>query len=226
MLKIICEESGNEWDDMIPYVELATRGTQITNSIFSPAEIIFGKQINNAYNHLINKNNKIYGCCETYVREINEKLKYIHDVMREDIRKKHTKLESSTKVKKEFEIGNNVLVKCHLNDAGYKYDGPFKIEYIVGPNCYKIKNMVTGKYLVRNGCYLKRFQNSPISKSFRTSIKTVKSNETDPATRRNEEVINDEARNNSEFNDGDNARYPKRERQKTDRFINSKYTGR
>ena len=121
MLKILSQEHAKEWDEMIPFVEMAVRNTQIKKSLFTPSEVVFGRHINCAWN-LKYQNMKCFKSLDNYVKEIDTSMKQTHEILRRTIKDNFTKQKKAKNGRNEVFIeGEKVLIRTQIENNPHKF---------------------------------------------------------------------------------------------------------
>jgi hypothetical protein len=151
LLKTMTSELGKEWNDCLPWINMALRNSK-TNTRYSPNEIIFGRNMtdafvacdNSPYNHTLN--------CNSYVKKMREIII--------DIREKISKQFPIMKLQPNqvsLKIGDNYMVRIMGTKSGQQlYKGPYQVVKIIGHNAARLKNIENEEIIERNIKHLKK----------------------------------------------------------------------
>lgn len=179
MIRILSDEKCIDWPDTLPFVEMGLRTTNHSSIGFSPAEVIFGKAIDNIFLSRAGETAiKLYDSCGEYINQILEQAREIHSCIQ-------AKQPEGASHEPEFQPGDLVMVKRTPNDkaAPGPYRGPYKVVARVGDFAYRLMDEEKGGVILRNRRLLKRFLGEVEREQDRhTSIATQRSTTTESTT--------------------------------------------
>lgn len=150
MLKKYCWDTGNEWDEGVPFVLFAIREIPQESLRFSPAELVFGhsvrgplkvlkEQMLGLNNHLSSKENVL-----DYVARFRERVQEACAQAKDALSKAQVRMKhhfDKASVSRSFSVGDNVLVLLPIPGSALsaRFAGPYEVLGKRGETDYIIK---------------------------------------------------------------------------------------
>ncbi|GBM26337.1 hypothetical protein AVEN_239341-1 [Araneus ventricosus] len=141
MLKVLCLESGQDWEKNLPATLLAFRTFTHDSTGFSPAELVHGKSLRTPeallYEHWVKPQEEDSTVAE-YIFDLLNRMRHCQELAVRDKRK--TWYDKNT-VKREFRVGELVLVLATSkpNKMAVQWTGPGVIESKLSETNYIVR---------------------------------------------------------------------------------------
>lgn len=152
MIYATCSETGKDWHDVLPHIEVALHATRHKHTGFTPFEVLFGTKIrlpHFEYQQTIESNSH-----EEYITKLTEFKDFVNNQM-----KKKYPHSTSTIDYNLFNVDQNVMVRKFrsgkANMLQSRYFGPCVVVKILGPKTYQL--CYKGKNFIRNSDHMKNF---------------------------------------------------------------------
>ncbi len=158
MLKASVLDSGRQWIECLPTVEMGIRSTVQNTTKFSPFEMVFGFPM-----RTVCTCDKSMGSSQRFIRPhdyitwLQKNLKSIHGKATDQTKIAANKMIQKVKrVSRSFSEGDRVMVRnLPLTKYGPKYDGPYVIICKLNETTFKLQRVKGGKNVERNAEHLK-----------------------------------------------------------------------
>ncbi|GBM51196.1 Retrovirus-related Pol polyprotein from transposon 17.6 [Araneus ventricosus] len=147
LLKVLCLESGEDWEKNLPATLLALRTVTHESTGFSPAELVHGKNLRTPevllYEHWVNPQESESSVTE-YVFELINRMRRCQDLAVERMTEAQVKRKvwyDKNAVRRKFQVGDQVLVLAtsKQNKLAVQWTGPGVIESQLSDTNYIVK---------------------------------------------------------------------------------------
>ena len=201
MLYATCHESGKDWVDAIPHVEIGLRSSLHRITGYSPYEIVFGSKMRLPHFKNIPMVSK---SVSDFIQEITENKQLTHNILR-------SKLQTRDNFDNEFNVGDTVLVRkirnVKENMMQARYFGPCTVAKVLGPKTYQLNYQ--GKMFTRNRDFIKWFSPRLTHGREKSIVTSIVSANTYPRSRQHERSV-DLPMDQVNIQDENQVRYPRR----------------
>ena len=169
-------QSGCQWDECLPLIEMNLRATISRTTTFSPYEVLFGKKMMTNLNSDFSVNKRKVLTESDYINWLIYQNKSVENKIK-DIQSNSSVEQKVSHYTESYEIGQHVLVK-KLNAKGFekRFEGPFIVRMKLGRYSYRLENG-EGRIVDRHHDHLKPYvqDSTDCVKSFKatTSIDSL-----------------------------------------------------
>jgi len=167
-------EKHNKWDEYLPAVSLAMRTAVSDTTGYSPAMLIFGREMKLPLDRSLEQDDEEFFDRTVYQTDLIHKLQSIYAKTMHNMDKAQTtqaRYYNARHTNLTFKVGDKVLVRTHfLSDKSkkfmkkfaYRWVGPYAVHRIVGPVTYELYDTNTNESKgTHNVKHLKAFHERP-----------------------------------------------------------------